>query len=80
MRLKAEFTHRTFMVDFINILLAQIFYKQSSQWHKKTLMKECLFALLGSAGVKAARKMLMKLTLSFRMSFPHCIAISYYLP
>ncbi len=48
-------------VDFTNIFM-QSFYAHRSQKPKRQSSHQCLFALLGSFSVKAARKMLVKST------------------
>ena len=50
--------------NFINVSTCS-FYVHSSQRRKKLLNLTVFFALLGSARVKAARKMLVKLTPRF---------------
>ena len=48
-------------VNFVNVFTPS-FYECRSQKHKKLLDFTAFFALLGSTGVKAAHKMLVKLT------------------
>ena len=52
-------------VDFINVF-TRSFYTLRSRKHKKLLDLTVFFVLLGSAHVKAARKMLVKLTICRR--------------
>ncbi len=49
-------------VDFINY--AQLLHKMTPEKQKNTVKLSVFFALSGSAGEKAALKMLMKLTLA----------------
>jgi hypothetical protein len=56
-----------FGVDFINLFI-QSFYACRSQKRKSANDLTAIFVLLGSAGIKAARKMLMKLTLGIIQS------------
>ena len=51
-------------VNFIN-LFTHSFYARRSQKRKKAAWVDCFFAILGSACVKAARKMLVKLTYDY---------------
>ena len=52
---------QTSRVDFIEVF-THSFYALQSQNHKKLLDLAVFFAILGSAHVKAARSMLVKLT------------------
>ena len=62
--LKSESTR----VNFINVL-THSFYTRRSQKRKKLLELTVFFVLLGSACVKAAHKMLVKLTAGLKKQF-----------
>ena len=51
------------MVQFHQHFMCSSFYAYRSKKHKRDTELRQLFALMGSAGVKAARKHVMKLTL-----------------
>ncbi len=62
-------------VDFTNMYMRSIYARRS-----KRVNSLWLFELLGSVRVKAAHKMLMKLTLSLSLSHTHSLCICILLP
>ena len=61
LRRKLE-TEKDIGVNFINVFKRNFYARRSRKRKKQLEMTFCAFALLGSASIKAARKMLVRLT------------------